>query len=366
MSEHPRPSAKKYEGGPPPRRYRFRWWHLHVSIGVIALAIAAVLLIGGGTAYKTLKVGGPHGTATKTLTVPAKTLAQTGVALDTHRNMRDQTPPGLPKVDAAAAAQQDATLAASDKLPTVFPDAAPEQRGCTTRLVVNYSSRNGVAPRAFILHYTVSPNVQGWNDVNAVVGIFDRPAYQASSNYVYDGEGNCAYIVRETDKAWTQAAANPWSISVEIIDTGYEKALLPTLTARMKLAMLVSDACYRWKIPIQLGASANGLLTRPGIMDHAMLGVAGGGHHDISPRAGTGFDNVAGLARVKQVIADVRTWRKAHPLVPPKPKLTASQLRVKQRATARKAVLALRLKGESWTQVQATPQWRLYVSLGGR
>jgi N-acetyl-anhydromuramyl-L-alanine amidase AmpD len=64
-----------------------------------------------------------------------------------------------------------------------------------------------------VLHYTVSPNRVGWSDVNAVVAEFANPAFQASSNYVIDGEGHCAYIVRESDKAWTQAAANPFAIS---------------------------------------------------------------------------------------------------------------------------------------------------------
>jgi hypothetical protein len=77
------------------------------------------------------------------------------------------------------------------------------------------------------------------------------------------------------------------------------------------------------------------------------------------------FDNTAGLARVKQVIAAVHAWRAAHPLKPVKPKLTAAQLRAKQRATARKAVLALRLKGESWTQIFTTPIYKRFVALGG-
>lgn len=349
-------------------KYRFRWWHLHVSIGVTVAAIAAVLLIGGGTAYKTLKVGGPHGTATKTLTVPAATFKEIGAGLTNHRGLRDQTPADAPPSVIDNAQAQDAKLAASDKLPTVFPDAAPEQRGCTTRLVQDYSSRNGVAPRVFVLHYTVSPNVPGWNDVNAVVGIFNSWAYQASSNYVLDGEGHCAYIVRETDKAWTQAAANPVAISVEVIATGQEKAYIAPAGLK-KLELIISDALYRWKIPVQLAAFSNGVLTRPGILDHEMLGVAGGGHHDIAPLTNGRFDVAAGLARTKAVIAAVRQFRTGQAALARKAlaqkKLTVAQLRVKQRATARKTVLALRLKGETWTQVKATPQWRLYVSLGG-
>jgi hypothetical protein len=341
-----------------------RYWKAHLFV-VIVIASVLVALVGyGAKHYSTVKVGGPHGTATVTLQVPSGTLGQAADALVGHRGSRDETPPGAPPAVVNAAQAQDAKLAASDKLPAVFPDAAPEQRGCVTHLVQDYSSRNGVAPRVFVLHYTVSPNVPGWADVNAVVGIFDRWSYQASSNYVIDGEGNCAYIVRETDKAWTQAAANPVAISVEVIATGTEPAYIAP-AGLAKLAEVVSDACYRWKIPVTLGAFSGGVLTRPGILDHGMLGVAGGGHHDIAPLIGGRFDTVKGLARTRQVIAAVVAFRKAHPLKPAKPKLTAKQLRAKQRATARKAVLALRLQGQSWQQIFGTAAYKRFVSLGG-
>ena len=344
-------------GGRKPARYTFRWWHVHVPLVVIAVVIAAVLLIGGGTAYNAYKVRGAHGTVTLP-TPPPKVAAQTAVGLDTHKNARDETPAGAPAKDLRAIATQDANLAKRDQLPRHFPDAAPSQRGCTTRLVVNFSSRNGVAPHAWVLHYTVSSNVFGWADNNSVVGIFNTPSYQASSNYVYDAEGHCYYIVREVDKAWTQAAANPYSISVEVIDTGHEKTYLPAPALR-KLAMIISDSAYRWHIPIQLGAvSSNGTLTRYGILDHGMLGIAGGGHHDIAPIVGNGFDYAAGVARTRQVISAVKAYRAS--LVPKKP------TRAVLRATARKAVLALRASGETWTQIKATAAWRLYVKDGGR
>jgi N-acetyl-anhydromuramyl-L-alanine amidase AmpD len=338
------------------RTHLRRYWRHHL----VALVVAGAVLVGaigyGAKHYVTYKVRGPHGRVT--LTVPAAVVKQTTAALTDHRGLRDQSPPGAPPAVLKAAQAQDLRLAAQDKLPLHLPDVARGQRGCITRLVVNYSSRNGVAPHAVILHYTVSRNITGWADNYAIIGVFNTPAYQVSSNYVYDAEGHCAYIVREPNKAWTQAAANPFSISFEVIDTGFEKVYLPA-KALAKLAMIISDVCYRWHIPVQLGAFVNGKLTRYGIMDHRMLGVAGGGHHDIAPRVRVNrrehFDNAAGIARVRQVIAAVRAYRAEQ----------AKVTRARRRARARAAVVALRRQHLSWAAVKATPQWRLYVSLGG-
>jgi hypothetical protein len=66
--------------------------------------------------------------------------------------------------------------------------------------------------------------VPGWADVNAIVNLFAHE--EASSNFVLDGEGHCAYIVPIEFKAWTQAGGNPFSVSVEVIDTGKESIYL--------------------------------------------------------------------------------------------------------------------------------------------
>jgi len=148
--------------------------------------------------------------------------------------------------------------------------------------------------------------------VNSVVALFNTWAFQASSNYVIDSEGNCAYIVREVDKAWTQAALNPDAVSVEVINTGHEPVYAAAVGLE-KIGLIVSDATCRWKIPVQQGATSGGLVTRSGIVDHSSLGVAGGGHHDITPYA------------VPQVIAAVKAARAKYgcgskPKPVPKPK----------------------------------------------
>lgn len=253
------------------------------------LAIAATLTIvvtlddtdkNGHPDQVTIVVRSADGQAVK-VTTPAAVVDQ-AAAGSTHEGQRTEQPEGVPAEDLQAADEQQEQLAATDQLPIVTPDAAPEQAGCVTRLVSNRSSRRGVRPRLFVLHYTVSPNRPGWSDVNAIVSLFDRPAFAASSNYVIDREGNCALIVRESDKAWTQAAFNPVAISVEQINTGRETSYAGR-AGLAKLASVISDSTRRWEIPLQQGAVNGCTVTRPGVIDHGALGACGGGHVDIAP-----------------------------------------------------------------------------------
>jgi peptidoglycan hydrolase-like protein with peptidoglycan-binding domain len=263
-----------------------------------AFGLAVSLTISqGGKDIVTVTLGGPHGTPTTEVTVPAGAVDSAGDVAQ-HDGLRSENPAGVTAAQLDAAREQQEKLAQSDQLPIVTPDAAPSQRGCTTKLVQDYSSRRGVRPRLFVLHYTVSPNRVGWSDVWSVVSLFDRISFQASSNYVIDNEGHCAYIVRESDKAWTQAAANPVSISVEVINSGHEATYAKTLGLK-KIALVASDAMKRWAIPVQLGAVSGCTVKRAGLVDHGSLGACGGGHHDISPYS------------VRSVLAAIKAQRAA-------------------------------------------------------
>ena len=224
------------------------------------------------------------GTQVATVVAPAR--ARIDVArsddLDDHLDARDETPVGASRRALELGRRAQDRLAATDQLPIVTPDAAPQQRGCTTSLVRNYSTRRGVRPRLWVIHYTVSPNRPGIGDVNAVTNLFNRPAFAASSNYVIDREGHCRYIVRESDKAWTQAAANPFAISVEIINSGREGTLISGPGLR-KVGQVISDSARRWQIPLRRGGVSGCAPSRPGIVTHGMLGACGGGHVDVSP-----------------------------------------------------------------------------------
>jgi hypothetical protein len=259
------------------------------------------------------------GTQAGTITAPAgDRAAVTASELGDHTDARDETPVGASRRALELGRQAQDRLAATDQLPIVTPDAAPQQRGCTTSLVRNYSTRRGVRPRLWVVHYTVSPNRPGIGDVNAVTNLFNRAAFAASSNYVIDREGHCRYIVRESDKAWTQAAANPFAISVEIINSGHEGSLISGAGLR-KVGQVISDSARRWQIPLRAGAVAGCAPSRPGIVSHQMLGACGGGHVDVSPYALAPIIAAARAARTgatgtpvdRQTCARLNTWRRA-------------------------------------------------------
>lgn len=269
---------------------RARAW-LSRNRGPLALIIAGVLAGGAITIVASVQdpSGRSHtvtitldgGTGQVNVTAPQTAIEQAGDVAG-HEDSRSEQPAGVPPAQLDAGQRQQERLAETDQLPVVTPQAAPEQAGCHSRFVRNHSSRRGVRPRLFVLHYTVSANRPGWSDVNAITALFDRPAFAASSHYVIDREGNCAYIVRESDKAWTQAAFNPVAISVEIINTGREHTLAGT-QGLAKLARIVSDSTRRWQIPIRPGRVRGCNVVRGGIIDHHQLGACGGGHVDITP-----------------------------------------------------------------------------------
>lgn len=225
----------------------------------------------------------PDRRADDQMRIPAPAIEQAAESdVNEHDGLKSEVPVGVPAEQVAAGQDQQDRLAQSDQLPIVTPLAAPSQRGCRTRIVQNSSSRRGVRPRLLVAHYTVSSNRPGWSDVDAITALFDRPSFQASSHYVIDREGHCNYIVRESDKAWTQAGYNPLSISVEIINSGRERTLMDDAGYR-KLGQVFADAARRWQIPLRPGRVSGCTVARSGIVQHADLGACGGGHHDVGP-----------------------------------------------------------------------------------
>lgn len=199
-----------------------------------------------------------------------------------HDGQKDETPVGAPPAEIDAAQDQQERLAQDDQLPLVSPLAATSQEGCRSRFIQSHSSRRGVAPRLLVAHITVSPNRPGWSDVDGITAYFARSSTAASSHYVIDAEGHCNYIVRESDKAWTQAAANPVSIAVEIINTGREGRLMDP-AGYAKLGRVFADAAKRWEIPVRRGVVNGCTIVKSGIVMHRDFGSCGGGHVDIAP-----------------------------------------------------------------------------------
>lgn len=302
---------------------RERWRH-------IAAALTAVLVVIGGTVI-VFDTDGPGPNPAHTITIP-KTIAQVTATVDSADPGR--APDVALKAPAPVVAQVKADAesdlhaenptpanseaqdkaAENDQLPAVTPAAAPSQRGCTSRFVRNYSTRRGVAPRVITLHETVSNDIAGWADVNAIGVWFNNPASQASSNYTIDREGHCLYLVRESDKAWAQASANPWVVSFEIINPAARVRGVHNLidgAGRARLLAILNDVSKRWDIPLRRARNSGCVVTRAGVNDHTSWGACGGGHVDVGP-----FRNA-----IDPIISDarklcVRRYRSAHHPVP--------------------------------------------------
>jgi hypothetical protein len=292
-----------------------------------ALAILVSVLAVIGSTVLVIDTDGPGPLPARTVTIP-KHLPPVVVAgvdsADAGRTPDTTVTAPLPVVEAADAHLEDDLraefptpdnvaaqdqAAADDQQPIVSPDAAPSQRGCLSRFVQNHSSRRGVAPIWIALHETVSYDLFGWADVNAITALFDRASSQASSSYVLDREGHCHYIVRESDKPWTQAAANPWSISFEIINPAARVRGVRNLIdgpGRRGLLGILNDISKRWDIPLRTGKSINCRPGRPGIVDHNSFGRCAGGHVDTAPwRGGAPFGSPA-KGSVSAIVRDAR------------------------------------------------------------
>lgn len=260
---------------------------LLLGIVLILAVVAAYLVFATGgeenkpSATLTVPVDGLDAgkTPDRTIKVPKPVVAATDVRLEDK--LADETPTGAPApllADAKAAA--DRIAATKKPLPTA--GATSGFAGCRTSFVQNQSSRRGVRPTVQTLHYTVSPNRPGWSDVDAVVALFNRSSSQASSHFVIDSEGHCAYIVPIEAKAWTQAAGNPFSVSYEIIATGKESQYLAP-AGMAKLRSVARAVSKRTGIPMRQGRVSGCVPSRTGIVQHKDWGICGGGHVDVTP-----------------------------------------------------------------------------------
>lgn len=141
----------------------------------------------------------------------------------------------------------------------------------------NQSARTA-SIRGIVLHSTESPNRPDDADLKGIADYFANPAVDASSHVITDGDGHSARCVDDSRKAWTCVAFNSLTLNIEQIgyasqDHWSEDQLKET--ARW---------CARWSkkfdIPLQRGAVSGSSVTRMGILTHAQLGAAGGGHSD--------------------------------------------------------------------------------------
>lgn len=265
----------------------------------------------------------------KTLTVPKVAVDQAADALSgdvpasvpldpedaDHTGQVDETPAGA---SSQALRENARALDRNRRATTALPTAGASggAPGCVTSFVRNQSGRRGVRPIVQVWHYTVSANRPGRSDVNGIVAFFNRSSSQASSHFVIDAEGNCAYIVPIEAKAWTQAGGNPWAVSYEIIATGKERAYLAP-AGYAKLAKVMRWVSARTGIPMRRGRIGGCAPSRSGIVQHRDGGTCWGGHHDIGP-----FPFATALAQVtkgarpvtranRMTCGKINAWRKA-------------------------------------------------------
>lgn len=240
-----------------------------------------------------------------------------------HSGLRDETPAGTPVEDPAAAKEADRKAervierqtTGSNVVPEQKTLATPQQRGCTTRLVRNFSQRNGARPGLAELHFTVSGRQKGPQDALNIVAYFDIARSQASSNYVLDDEGYCYYIVSELNKAWTQGWFNSsTACSFEVIARGNEAYYIGARGGPgwRKLVMVLSDCMKRWGIPLRRANTVGCGIAQAGLGDHEEL-ACGNFHTDIGP-----FDKRDHV--IANLLTDITTFRRGRAATPPNSK----------------------------------------------
>jgi hypothetical protein len=175
------------------------------------------------------------------------------------------------------------------------------------RIVGNQSSREGSKPQLIVLHTTFDPrsgsrpvvrDEPGIKDLKHLGAWFDDPKTEASSHVANDAEGNDARYVRDRRKAWTQAAFNSVSLSIEQIGSaGFDRRtwMVKRQPQLENTARWIAHWHRRWDIPIRRAEVSGSTVTRSGVATHDQLGSAGGGHHD--PGKDYPFGYVLRLAR---------------------------------------------------------------------
>jgi|GEM_PF-2004008 len=171
--------------------------------------------------------------------------------------------------------------------------------------VRNQSSRDGKRPRLIVLHTTEGHNRPGVGDLSDLANFFDRADVEASSHVANDAEGHDARMVPDDRKAWTQSSFNPVCLSIEQIGFASTKRAEWAKQASRQLYNTAGWIAYwsgKHDIPIRRGIGVAGAAVRSGVVSHAQLGIAGGGH--VDPGSGYPFRYVLRLARLIRLEAE--------------------------------------------------------------
>jgi len=142
----------------------------------------------------------------------------------------------------------------------------------------NYSSRGGSSVRLIVLH-----TAEGATTIESLGNFFASSSAGVSSHAGADDQkGIIGEYVRRPDKAWTQANANPYSVSLELC------AFAKWSSAQWNEHPNMLENCARWiaeeakqfGIPITKLTASQAQGGGRGVCQHVDLGSMGGGHWD--------------------------------------------------------------------------------------
>jgi hypothetical protein len=162
--------------------------------------------------------------------------------------------------------------------------AQPAHQRCYTPQ--NGGARSIKAIGLMVAHVTVSVNVNGTRDGDALCGFFRR--VKASPTWTVDNEGNSWENVPLDRVPWTQAWYNRPACSIEYIGSTGRPGEGPAQWTDAQLregGRLFAKCAKLAGIPIRAGAvnDATGSILRTGLVTHQSLGLRGGGHTDPGP-----------------------------------------------------------------------------------
>lgn len=168
----------------------------------------------------------------------------------------------------------------------------------------NYSQRDTSDVRLIVLH-----TAEGARTIESLGDYFSRSGIGVSSHAGADNKHNTiGEYVKPEHKAWTQANANPVSISLELCGFARwtEKEWYTNRTMLENCAKWIAEEATRFDIPIVRLSPDAARGSGRGVCQHVDLGGWGGGHHDCG--AGFPMQHVLEMAReISQPVADA-TW----------------------------------------------------------
>lgn len=137
------------------------------------------------------------------------------------------------------------------------------------------------AIKLIVLHSTEGSNIpHSVADLEGVAGWFAERQSQVSSHVITDSDGHSARCVHDKAKAWHCYLLNSASLGIEQIGHAADTDWAQRTDQLDETARWIAHWHHKWGIPIQRGRTDGTQILKPGVVTHAQLGGAGGGHTD--------------------------------------------------------------------------------------